>query len=289
MDFDIFAGDGEHMLKRISLIGMLIAACCCVDALAAGSVLKLSTSTSTENSGLLKYLLPYFEAQSGIRVQVIAAGTGKALKLAQQGEVDVTLVHARVAEDKFMAEGDGVERREVMHNDFVLVGPASDPLALGGRCGGNGLVLDAFRKIAAGKAAFVSRGDGSGTDIMEQSYWLDLHFQPRWKGYVLSGKSMGETLLLASQLGAYTLSDRAAYAAYRGRTGLVIFCEHDKRMANPYSVIAVNPARHKDVNFDGAQKFITWLTSKEGQRRIAEFNIEGEQVFFPNIGGVKSR
>lgn len=243
----------------------------------AQQVLKLSTTTSTENSGLLKVLLPAFEAQSGLKVNVVSVGTGKALELAKNGDVDVTLVHARPAEDQFVAQGYGVERRDVMYNDFIVVGPASDPAGIKGTKD----VHAAFRKIVQANVRFISRGDNSGTDQMEQNYWKTAGVKPSGSAYVSAGLGMGEVLSMAAELQAYTLTDRATYVAYTARTGLAIAVEGDPAMFNPYGIIAVNPARHKGVNFDGAMKLIRWITSADGQQRIAAFRVDGQQLFFP--------
>ena len=244
----------------------------------AQDVLKLSTTTSTENSGLLKALLPAFEAKTGMKVHVIAVGTGKALELARNGDVDVTLVHARALEDKFVLDGWGVDRRDVMYNDFIVVGPASDPAGVkGGRD-----VIAAFRKIAASGARFISRGDNSGTDVMEKTYWQQAGSRPAGAAYVAAGLGMGEVLNMAAEMRAYTLTDRATYGAYRAKTGLAVLVEGDKRMFNPYGIIAVNPARHKGVNYRGAKQLVEWITSSDGQARIAAFRPEGEQLFFPS-------
>lgn len=243
----------------------------------AQSVLKLSTTTSTDNSGLLGYLLPAFEARYNTKVHVIAVGTGKALELAKNGDVDVTLVHARPAEDKFVAEGHGVNRRDVMYNDFIIVGPESDPAGIRGSKD----VLAAMKKIVATKAKFISRGDNSGTDQMERAYWKEAGVHPEGAAYVSAGLGMGEVLTMASELKAYTLTDRATYVAYKAKTGLVIAVEGDRKMFNPYGVIAVNPQRHPKTNYQGAMQFIDWITSPEGQQRIAAFKVEGQQLFFP--------
>jgi tungstate transport system substrate-binding protein len=243
----------------------------------AQQVLKLSTTTSTENSGLLNFLLPAFEAASKMHVQVISVGTGKALELAKNGDVDVTLVHARAAEDKFVAEGHGVNRRDVMYNDFVIAGPASDPAGIRGRD-----VLQAFQRIAASKAKFISRGDHSGTDQMEHVYWTQAGIMPQGSAYVSAGLGMGEVLGMAAELQAYTLTDRATYAAYRAKTGLAVIVEGDPRMRNPYGIIAVNPAKFKDINYQGAMQLIDWMTSSAGQKKIAEFKIDGQTLFFPS-------
>jgi tungstate transport system substrate-binding protein len=244
----------------------------------AQQVLRLSTTTSTENSGLLKYLLPAFEAQSGLTVQVISVGTGKALELAKNGDVDVTLVHARPSEDQFVAQGYGVERRDVMYNDFIVVGPVSDPAGIRGLKN----VHQAFRKIVQSKARFISRGDNSGTDQMEQRYWKEAGVKPVGAAYISAGMGMGEVLTMAAELQAYTLTDRATYTAYMARTGLGIAVEGDPRMFNPYGIIAVNPSRHKGVNFNGAMQLIRWITSDAGQQRIATYRVNGQQLFFPS-------
>jgi tungstate transport system substrate-binding protein len=240
--------------------------------------LRLSTTTSTENSGLLRTLLPAFEAKTGIKVNVISVGTGKALELGRNGDVDVTLVHARQLEDKFVLEGWGIDRRDVMYNDFIVAGPSEDPAGVkGGRD-----VLAAFRKIAAANVKFISRGDNSGTDVMEKGYWKEAGTRPAGANYVAAGLGMGEVLNMAAELRAYTLTDRATYGAYKAKTGLAILVEGDKRMFNPYGIIAVNPAKHKGINYKGATALIQWITSAEGQAKIAAFRPEGEQLFFPS-------
>ena len=242
------------------------------------STLRLSTTTSTENSGLLKHLLPAFEARTNIKVQVISVGTGKALELGRNGDVDVTLVHAREMEDKFVAEGWGVDRRDVMYNDFIVVGPEADPAKVkGGKD-----VIAAFKRIAASDVKFISRGDNSGTDVMEKGYWTQAAAKPQGDNYVSAGLGMGEVLNMAAEMRAYTLTDRATYGAYKAKTGLAILVEGDKRMFNPYGIIAVNPAKYAGVNYKGAKQLIDWIVSPEGQARIASFRPAGEQLFFPS-------
>lgn len=244
----------------------------------AQQAIRLSTTTSTENSGLLAHLLPAFEARTGVKVRVIAVGTGKALALARNGDVDATLVHARPAEDKFVADGHGVDRRDVMYNDFIVACPASDPAAIkGGRD-----VLAAFRKIAASGVRFISRGDNSGTDLMERGYWIAAGVRPEPARYLQAGLGMGEVLNMAAELQACTLADRATFIAYKARTGLAVMVQGDERMFNPYGIIAVNPARHPGVNAKGARLLIDWITSAEGQRRIGAFRLDGQQLFFPS-------
>ena len=256
---------------------VLVATCVCALALGAPATLRLATTTSTENSGLLKIVIPKFEAASGLKVHVISVGTGKAMKLGENGDVDVVLVHSRPDEDRFVAAGFGVERRDVMYNDFIVVGPAADPA----RVRGMKDVVAAFRRILDSKSTFVSRGDDSGTDKMEKSYWSVVGARPEGRQYLSSGQGMGEVLTMAGNVGGYTLTDRATYGAYRPRIGLEILVEGDDRMFNPYGVIAVNPARYPDANFKGAMQFIEWLTGAEGRRAIADFRVNGEQVFFP--------
>lgn len=241
-------------------------------------VVKMSTTTSTENSGLLGYLLPLFEAETGLKVQVIAVGSGKALELAKNGDVDLTLVHARAAEDKFVAEAYGVDRRDVMHNDFIIVGPKNDPAGV--RKAGKD-VLKGLQKIIDSNSRFISRGDNSGTDQKEQEYWKQLGAKPSGSAYVAAGLGMGEVLNMAAQMQAYTLTDRATYLAYRAKTGLAILLEGDARMLNPYGIIAVNPERHKHARYKAAMRLIDWMTSPQGQQKIALFTIDDQQVFFP--------
>ena len=245
-------------------------------ALAQGT-LRLATTTSTDNSGLLKVIVPKFERLAGLKVHVISVGTGKAMKLGENGDVDVLLVHSRPDEDRFVAAGFGVERRDVMYNDFIVVGPPADPAKVRGMKD----VAAAFRRIVEAKATFVSRGDDSGTDKMEKSYWALAGSRPEGVQYLSAGQGMGEVLTMAGNVAAYTLTDRATYGAYRTRIGLEVMVEGDPRMFNPYGVIAVNPARYKDVNFRGAMRFIEWITGPEGRREIAAFRVNGEQLFFP--------
>ena len=243
---------------------------------AAQQPIRLSTTTSTENSGLLAYLLPAFEARTGAKVHVIAVGSGKALELAKNGDVDVTLVHARAAEDEFVGAGHGIDRRDVMYNDFIIACPRSDPA----RIMGSKDVVAAFKRIAASPVKFIARGDNSGTDLMEKRYWQLAGVTPPPARYLSAGLGMGEVLNMAAELQACTLSDRATYSAYRARTGLVIAMQGDARMHNPYGIIAVNPARHPGINYKGARQLIDWIVSADGQSRIAAFRSGGEQLFF---------
>ncbi len=239
--------------------------------------LRLATTTSTDNSGLLRAILPQFENARGITVQVISVGTGKALKLAENGDVDLLLVHDRQAEEAFVAAGHGSERRDVMYNDFILVGPKSDPAAVRG----GDDVLAAFRKVAATQSPFVSRGDDSGTERMEQSYWQALDIAAQGRPWHLSaGLGMGEVLTMAGEMQAYTLSDRATFATYQARTGLEILVQGDPRMYNPYGIIAVSRSKYPDINFSDALALIDWLTSDAGRAAISAFKPKGEQLFF---------
>lgn len=265
----------QNKLKKILLM-MVLSVISALPA-TAQDILKMSTTTSTENSGLLKFLLPAFEADSKVKVQVIAVGTGKALELAKNGDVDVALVHAREAEDQFVAAGHGVNRLDVMYNDFVIVGPEQDPAGVKKERD----LLAALKRIVASNTRFISRGDNSGTDLMEQKYWKQLGDKPKGAAYVSAGLGMGEVLSMAAEMQAYTLSDRATYAAYKAKTGLRIVLQGDKRMLNPYGIIAVNPQKYPDIHYAAAMKLIRWITSEAGKKKIAEFKANGEQVFFP--------
>lgn len=239
--------------------------------------LRLATTTSTDNSGLLRAIIPQFERHSGCRVQVIAVGTGKALRLAENGDVDVVLVHDREAEEAFVTSRHGVNRRDVMYNDFVLVGPSSDPAAVrGGRD-----VLNALQKIATARSRFVSRGDDSGTDRLERKLWQQLGIKVRGEPWhVSAGLGMAEVLTMAAEMEAYTLSDRATYTTTRARSSLEILVAGDRRLFNPYGVIAVNPAKYPTANFSAAMALIDWLTSTAGQSAIRSFQPGGQPLFF---------
>ena len=240
--------------------------------------LRMSTTTSTENSGLLKVLLPPFEKSCDCIVDVIAVGTGKALKMGEMGDVDVVFVHARNLEDKFVADGFGVNRRNVMYNDFVLIGTSSDPAGVKGAKS----AAEAFSLIAAKNAVFISRGDESGTHQKEKEIWKGAGLTPKGGWYVEAGQGMGEVITMATEKQGYTLADRGTYIAYKKKSDLVLLYEGDKTLFNPYGVIAVNPKRHPHVKYDLAMKLVDFLTSKEGQGTIADFKVNGEQLFFPN-------
>jgi len=239
--------------------------------------LRMSTTTSTENSGLLNVLLPPFEKQCSCRVDVVSVGTGKALKLGEAGDVDVVLVHARKLEDQFVADGFGVNRRDVMYNDFVIIGPADDPAKVKSAR----TAADAFRRIANTRATFISRGDESGTHQKEKELWSVAGITPVGKWYQSIGQGMGEAIIMATEERAYTLSDRGTHNAFKhGKTDLVILFNGEKGLFNPYGVIAVNPKRFPHIKYDLAMKFIDYIIGPEGQRIIAHYQIAGEPVFF---------
>ena len=266
------------MKSAIRLVAVLAAASLALAAHGAGKDIKMATTTSTDNSGLLHYLLPKYEASCGCKVRYTAVGTGNAIKLGENGDVDMIMVHARAAEDKFVAEGHGVGRRDLMYNDFVIVGPHSDPAQVKGMKDAEA----ALKKIKDGKAPFISRGDDSGTNKKELALWNKAGVDPKGPGYFAIGQGMGQTLTVAGEKQAYTLTDRATYATYRDKTGLEIMVEGAKELLNPYGVIAVNPNKYPGVNYHGAMAFIEWLTSDEGQKAIAGFKPKGAQLFFPD-------
>ena len=239
--------------------------------------LRMSTTTSTENSGLLKVLLPPFEKQNNCRVDVIAVGTGKALKLGEAGDVDLVMVHARTLEDKFVADAYGVNRQDVMYNDFVILGPAADPAGVKGV----ETAVEALAKIADKQAPFVSRGDESGTHQKEKELWLVAGGIPKAAWYVEAGQGMGEVIVMATEKRAYALADRGTYNAFKKtKTDLVIVFDGEKGLFNPYGVIAVNPKKHPHVKYELALKFIDYITGVEGQKIIADYRIDGEPIFF---------
>ena len=246
-----------------------------------GRFIVVASTTSTEQSGLFGFLLPKFTARSGIAVRVVAQGTGQALKTGERGDADVVFVHDEPAERAFVAAGHGVERFPVMYNDFVLVGPRQDPA----RVAGGKDVTAALKAIAAVGAPFASRGDDSGTHKAELRLWQRAGIDPRTAGggwYRETGSGMGPTLNTAAGLGAYALADRGTWLAFRNRDGLAIAVAGDGRLFNQYGVMLVNPAKHPHVRKADGQAFIDWLISAEGQRAIADYKINGEQLFFPN-------
>jgi tungstate transport system substrate-binding protein len=254
----------------------------CSTPILAGERLRLSTTTSTETSGLLYELLPPFEKRFNVKVDVISVGSGKAMKLGENGDADVVLVHERDLEDKFVAAGYGINRRDVMHNDFVIIGPGTDPAGVSKAK----TAAEAFKLIAKKRATFVSRGDKSGTHSKELSLWTKAGGKPAGSWYMESGMGMGEVLIMASEKGAYTLTDRGTYLAFQkgGKIDLPLLFEGDPTLFNPYGIIAVNPARHSSVNYIMAMALIGWVTSPEGQRIIADFGKEryGSPLFYPD-------
>jgi tungstate transport system substrate-binding protein len=241
--------------------------------------ITLSSTTSTQDSGLFGYILPFFKAATGIDVHVVAVGTGQALAIGERGDADALLVHDRPGEDRFVAEGYGIDRRDVMYNDFVIVGPSADPAGVRGLKDAKA----ALTKIAASKAPFASRGDDSGTNRMELRLWKSAGIQPEphsgW--YRDLGQGMGPTLNIAAGMNAYTLTDRATWANFKNRQGLEILLEGDPALFNPYGGILVNPAKWRQVKFNDAKVWHEWLTSKPGLDAITSYKINGEQLFFP--------
>ena len=245
--------------------------------------ITVASTTSTEQSGLFKQLLPVFERKTGIQVRVVAVGTGQALDIGRRGDADVVLVHAKPLEEKFMAEGHGVKRYDVMYNDFVLIGPRSDPAGVRGTKD----VAAAFQRIRAARAPFVSRGDRSGTHFAELEIWklagIDIA-SDKGPWYRDTGQGMGPALNTAAAMNAYILADRGTWLSFKNRGDLAIAVEGDKRLYNQYGVMLVNPARHAHVKKEMGQAFVDWLISAEGQKAIADYKINGEQLFFPNAG-----
>lgn len=238
--------------------------------------LKLATTTSTENSGLLSFMLPVFEKKTGYKVDVIAVGTGAALKLGENGDVDVVLVHARSAEDAFVAAGFGVNRRDVMYNDFIILGPPEDPAGVSKAGSG----AEALTLISLKRIDFISRGDNSGTHIKEKEMWQAAGISPSGAWYKEVGQGMGAVISMTNDLKGYTLADRGTYLSMKSKVSLITAYEGDPVMFNPYGIIAVNPDRYPSNNYEGAMALIDFFTSREGQDLITDFKLEGEQLFF---------
>jgi tungstate transport system substrate-binding protein len=250
-------------------------------ALAQERAIVVASTTSTEQSGLFGFLLPRFAAATGIKVKVVAVGTGQALDIGRRGDADVVFVHDRAAEDKFMADGFGVRRYDVMYNDFVVIGPSADPAHVGGSKD----VVVAFRSIASAKSPFISRGDRSGTHQAELRYWKEAGVtinaaQDAW--YREIGQGMGPALNVAAATEAYVLADRGTWLSFRNRGTLAVLVEGDHRLFNQYGVMLVNPAKHPHVKATDGQAFVDWLVSADGQGTIAQYQIGGQQLFFPN-------
>lgn len=275
------AGFGWH---RLATLLVLLAGSLQVHA--ADRFITLASTTSTQNSGLFDYLLPKFSEKTGIEVRVIAVGTGQAIKLAENGDADLLLVHDKVGEMKFVRQGYGINRREVMYNDFIIVGPTGDPAAVRGLND----AAEALRRIAGAGATFVSRGDDSGTNRQELRMWeaagIDAKAASgRW--YKEVGAGMGATLNTAAGMDAYTLTDRATWVAFRNSANLAVLVEGDERLFNQYAVVEINPAVHPSVKSAEAKAFADWLVSCEGQDAIGAFAVDGQLLFFPNAGATE--
>ena len=264
----------DQTRRRLWVLAMLV----CPLTWAQSTAIVVSSTSSTEQSGLFAHLLPAFKKATGIDVKVVALGTGQALDLARRGDADVVFVHDKAAEEKFVAEGFGLQRRDVMYNDFVLIGPRADPAGTRGRD-----IVAALASLSAVNAPFVSRGDRSGTHAAEQRFWKMAGLETaKGSGYRECGCGMGPALNIAASQGAYVLADRGTWLSFRNRADLTILVEGDRRLFNPYGVMVVNPARHPQVRLAEAQRFVDWVTSAAGQAVIAEYRIGGEPLFFPN-------
>ncbi|MBR0692960.1 substrate-binding domain-containing protein [Bradyrhizobium lablabi] len=269
-----------HWCRSLRAFAIILLASLSVSASAQDETIVVASTTSTQDSGLFGYLLPIVKEKTGVEVKVLAQGTGQALDTARRGDADVVLVHARSAEEKFLAEGFGVKRYPVMYNDFILVGPKDDPAGIKGRD-----VAAALQAIRTKAAPFISRGDRSGTHIAELALWKDAGVdiaKDRGPWYKEIGQGMGAALNTASASNAYVLSDRGTWLAFKNRGDLTILVEGDKRLFNQYGVMLVSPAKHPTVKKEAGQRFIDWLISSEGQKAIADYKIEGQQLFYPN-------
>jgi tungstate transport system substrate-binding protein len=266
-------------MKRYAILFLSITLVLCAISVSAQERLKISSTTSTDNSGLFAALNPPFEKRFDCRVDVIAVGTGKALKIGEAGDVDVVFVHARAAEDKFIAHGFGVNRRDVMYNDFIIIGPKEDPAGIKGFKDAK----KALSAIAQKGASFISRGDDSGTHKKEKLLWNKAGVTPTGTWYAEAGQGMGAVIQIANEKEAYALADRGTYLAYSEKVDLVILCEGDEDLFNPYGIMAVNPARFAHVNYTLAMAYIGWVTSQEGQAIIRKFGVEkfGQPLFIP--------
>ena len=272
MTFYIRKGLADRVLRAWA--AMLLVA----SGVASGQTLVMASTTSTEQSGLFAHLLPAFKGASGVDVKVVAVGTGQAIDMGRRGDADVLFVHDQATEEKLVAEGHALRRYPVMYNDFVLVGPASDPAGVRGRD-----IVQALRKLPTSTSAFVSRGDRSGTHTAELRFWKQAGVDaPKGAFYKECGCGMGPALNIASASGAYVLADRGTWLNFRNRGDLVILVEGDKQLFNQYGVMAVNPALHPHVNVAAATQFVDWMRSAAGQAVIASYKIGGEQLFFPN-------
>ena len=273
-----FSPSSSSRLLSVSVsLLCVLAVCASGTALAEDTVLRMATTTSVDHSGLLQHLLPHFEKESGLKVHVIAVGTGRALKLGENGDVDVLLVHAPNAEKAFVSKGFGVNREEIMYNDFLLVGPAQDPAGLL-KCKSTKEVM---ARLSKGASSFISRGDDSGTHKRERSLWAEAGIEPKGDWYQEVGRGMGPTLLMASEKRAYTLTDMGTYLAMRPKLKLGICFKGDQALLNTYSVMAVNPKRHSKARYAEALKFIKWIGAAKAQGHIGSFKIDGQILFRP--------
>jgi tungstate transport system substrate-binding protein len=273
---------GLHMISRTlrcfraaAIIPLALAA---TVSIAQTASIVVASTTSTEQSGLFAYLLPEFKKATGIEVKVVAVGTGQAIDMGRRGDADVLFVHDQVAEEKVVAEGFAVKRYPVMYNDFVLIGPAADPAKTKGKD-----IAEALKKLSAGNASFVSRGDKSGTHAAELRYWKAAGIEtPQFANYKACGCGMGPALNMAASTGAYVLADRGTWLNFKNRADLAVLVEGDSKLFNQYGVMLVNAAKHPQVKTAEGQKFVDWVTSPAGQAVIAGYKINGEQLFFPN-------
>jgi len=272
-------------LRSLTVVFLLLLGS--ASAVAQEPFITVASTTSTEESGLFGYLLPSFTKETGIEVRVVAVGTGQALKIGEHGDCDVVFVHDRPAELAFVEQGFGIDRHEVMYNDFILVGPEADPAHVDGSKD----IVASLRKIADAKSPFVARGDDSGTSKAEMRLWEEAGIDPktaRGGWYRDTGSGMGQTLNTAAAMDGYTLSDRGTWLSFRNKQNLTIVVEGDRRLFNQYGVMLVNPAKYPHVKQDLSLKFINWLTSANGQEAIADYKIDGAQLFFPDAKGSPS-
>lgn len=264
------------MKKWIScLFSIALLFCLSLTVSAAENIIRLATTTSTYNSGLLDKLLPVFEQKYGVKIHVLSVGTGKALRMGRDGDVDLLMTHAPAAEKVFIEQGHGIEAKSVMYNDFVVVGPSNDPAGIEG----NSDVVSALHAIAESRSVFISRGDDSGTHKKELALWTSAGVTPGFEGYKEIGQGMGKVLQVSDELQGYTLTDRGTWLAYQHRLQLKLMVAGDQRLFNPYQVILVNPARYEGLNTEGARALAQWLVSAEGQALINNFTINGEVLF----------
>ncbi len=267
------------LLLILLVISILLPAASC----SKDNEIILASTTSTQDSGLFDVLIPAFEKATGYTVKVVAVGTGEALELGEKGEADVVLVHSRSAEDKFVEEGYGTDRRDVMYNDYLIVGPADDPAKISGMTSAEG----AFKSISDSQSLFVSRGDDSGTNKKEITLWEKSSVTPEGDWYIETGQGMGETLRITDEKQGYTLTDRGTWLAQKDNFSLIELVQGDPLLFNPYGIIAVNPEKHPDlkINYEGAMALVNWITGEEGQKIIKEFGIDtfGQPLFYPDV------